>query len=109
MMDIEGVDTSRQNRHSFKSHLGVNMYCTVDEDSVCVIIRQFWKSTGENEVVPTRKGLTIRPSEYHIFRLTLEKMEDFVSELLQTIPCVLTHENQEGMIQCSQCNPNGFL
>ena len=108
MMEIESVDAALQNRQSFKSHLGANMYCTVDEDSVCVSIRQFWK-TPENEVVATRRGLTLRPSEYQIFRSSLEKMEDLVPELLQTVPCVLTHDNQEGMIQCAQCNPNGLL
>ncbi|CAC5389234.1 unnamed protein product [Mytilus coruscus] len=73
------------------------MYCIVEQDSVCVNIRQYWK-TPEGDVVPTKRGLTLRPKKFEIFRMTLEQLEILVPELLTTIPCVLTHQGVDEMM-----------
>ncbi|VDH95996.1 Hypothetical predicted protein, partial [Mytilus galloprovincialis] len=99
-MDIENLDEGLKNNKSFKAHLGGNLYCILEEDSVCVNIRQFRK-TPDDDVVPTKRGLTLRQREYEVFRATLDKLENLVPELDQTLSCVLTHEDREGLIQCS--------
>ena len=60
---IENVDKALQNKLAYVYHVGGNVYCGIDEDSVCVDIRQYWKPN--EEVVPTKKGIYLRPKEYN--------------------------------------------
>jgi len=86
LMEVENIDDALKNNKQFKSHIGGNMYCIVEQDSVCVNIWKYWK-TPEGDVVSTKRGLTLRPTEDEIFRVALDKMEELVPELLTTIPC----------------------
>ena len=47
---------------SYEYHIDGNVYCTIAENGVCVDIRQYWKPG--DQVVPTTKGIYLRPSEY---------------------------------------------
>ena len=105
LMEVENIDDALEKNKQFKSHIGDNMYCIFEQDSACVNIRNYWK-TPEGDVVPTKRGLTLRPTEYEIFRMALEKMEELVAELLTTIPCALTHHSEKEMVRCKICNPN---
>ena len=59
---LEYADQARTEKQNYKSHLGVNVYCTITEGSACMDIRQYWKP--QEEVIPTKKGLYLRPLEY---------------------------------------------
>ena len=59
---LEYTDQARTEKLNYKSHLGGNIYCTITEGSTCMDIRQYWKP--QEEVVPTKKGLCLRPLEY---------------------------------------------
>ena len=58
----EYIDEALKNRYPYQSHLGENVYCSIRENNPCVVIRQFWKP--EEEMVPCKKGLCLRPGEY---------------------------------------------
>ena len=58
---LEYADQARTEKQNYKSHLGRNVYCTITEGSACMDIRQYWKP--QEEVVPTKKGLCLRPLE----------------------------------------------
>ncbi|XP_053388402.1 uncharacterized protein LOC123540135 [Mercenaria mercenaria] len=58
------ADKVLQDKQSYWSHLGGNVYCNITENSVCVDIRQHWKP--ENEVVPTKKGICLRPKSMSV-------------------------------------------
>ena len=58
---LEYTDQARTEKQNYKSHLGGNVYCTITEGSACMDIRQYWKP--QEEVVPTKKGLCLRPLE----------------------------------------------
>ncbi|XP_061170274.1 uncharacterized protein LOC133179562 [Saccostrea echinata] len=47
-----------------KWHLGFNVYVTVKKDNPCIDVRQYWKPSCESGLVPTKKGLCLRPLEY---------------------------------------------
>jgi hypothetical protein len=59
---LEYVDRALQNKQSYRTHVGGNVYCNITDNSVCVDIRQYWKP--EQEIVPTKKGKCLRPKEY---------------------------------------------
>ncbi|KAL4231824.1 hypothetical protein ACF0H5_009400 [Mactra antiquata] len=43
----------------FKHHLGGNWYVGVNSNFPCVNIRKFWLPEGEQDIVPSRKGITL--------------------------------------------------
>lgn len=79
---IEYVDKVLHEK-SGGSHLGGNVYCNIADQSVCVDIRQFWKP---QEVVPTRKGLFVRPDEYKRLKELLSEIGNALPELNSVVP-----------------------
>ena len=106
---IEYVDQALAEKKAYQSHLGGNVYCTVNEGSTCVDIRQYWKP--EEALVPTKKGLCLRPLEYQRLKDLLPEIGQNLPELDTVVPCYLQsdHMNQLGMLQCSECNPNDCM
>ena len=106
---IEYVDKAPQNKQSYGYHVGGNVYCGIDENSVCVDIRQYWKPN--EEVVPTKKGICLRPKEYNRLKELIPSIGKALPELDGVVPCYLQsdHMNQLGTPQCAECNPNDFI
>ena len=92
----------------YKSHLGGNIYCTITEGSACMDIRQYWKP--QEEVIPTKKGLYLRPLEYIAVKELLTEIGRVLPELDGVVPCYMQsdHMNQLGALRCSECNPNDY-
>ena len=105
---LEYVDKALQDKHSYWCHLGGNVYNNIGEGNVCVDIRQFWKP--ENEIVPTKKGLCLRPQEYVQLKELVPEIGKCLPELDAVIPCYLQsdHMNMLGAVQCRECNPNNL-
>ena len=103
--NIDSLDQALKDNHSYDNHLGGNVYCTVTEGSLCVDIRQYWKP--EEKVVPTRKGLCLRPIEYTTLRGLIRQIEQVLPELNTVVPCYLRsdHMNLLGALQCPECTP----
>ena len=103
---IEYLDQALANKQAYSSHLGGNVYCTVEEGSGCVNIRQYWKP--EEKLVPTKKGLCLRPLEYQRLKELVPEIGQTLPELNSVVPCFLQsdHMNQLGALQCPECNPN---
>lgn len=105
---LEFADQAIQGKEFYKRHLGGNVYVSIEEGSVCVDIRQYWKP--EEVLVPTKKGLCLRPAEYTRLKELLPEIGQTLPELDAVVPCFLQsdHMNQIGFLQCSECNPNDF-
>lgn len=105
---IEYLDQALAEKQAYNSHLGGNAYCTVEEGSACVNIRQYWKP--EEELVPTKKGLCLRPLEYQRLKELIPEIGRTLPELDAVVPCYLQsdHQNQIGALQCPECNPNDY-
>lgn len=99
-------DVIRQNKEQ-SCHLGYNVYIHVKENNPCVDIRQYWKPDKESDIVPTRKGLCLRPFEFSAFEALLVD-ENCIPELKDVQCCSERddHQNQMGILQCNICNPN---
>lgn len=106
---LEYVDQALEDKKSYGNHLGGNVYCNVGENSVCVDIRQYWKP--QEEVVPTKKGLCLRPNEYQRLKEVLPEVGRTLPELDAVVPCYAQsdHANQIGAMICPECNPNDFM
>ncbi|MES9951130.1 MAG: transcriptional coactivator p15/PC4 family protein, partial [Candidatus Thiodiazotropha sp.] len=102
------MDQAMTDRKNHNSHLGGNVYCNIADKSVCVDIRQYWKP--QEEVVPTKKGLCLRPDEYKRLKELAPEIGKVLPELDSVVPCYMQsdHMNQLGVLQCSECNPNDF-
>jgi hypothetical protein len=98
----EALTQNREESH----HLGYNVFLSVREENPCVDIRQYWKPTEDSEVVPTRRGLCLRPSEFQSFSDLLGHIENSLPELVDVERC--DHQNQMGMFECNICNPDEY-
>jgi hypothetical protein len=70
-------------------HVGANVFLKVTKDNPCVDIRQHWKLPNQDDSVPTKKGLCLRPAEYKLFREYLPDIEKNLPELNNVIPCYM--------------------
>ena len=105
---LEYADQARTENQNYKSHLGGNVYCTITEGITCMDIRQYWKP--QEEVIPTKKGLYLRPLEYIAVKELLTEIGRVLPELDGVVPCYMQsdHMNQLGALRCSECNPNDY-
>ena len=105
---LEYADQARTEKQNYKSHLGGNVYCTITEGITCMDIRQYWKP--QEEVIPTKKGLYLRPLEYIAVKELLTEIGMVLPELDGVVPCYMQsdHMNQLGALRCSECNPNDY-
>ena len=108
MDSLEYADQARVEKKTNMGHLGGNVYCTITEGSSCMYIRQFWKP--KDELVPTKKGLCLRPIEYSALKELVPQIRTMLPEWDRVVPCYMQsdHMNQLGALQCSECNPNDF-
>ena len=104
---IEDVDKALSAEESYSSHLGGNVYCTVENGFVD--LRQYWRP--QEELVPTKKGMRLWPDEYAALKTYVQKIGEALPELDAVVPCFLRsdHQNQIGYLQCSECNPDDWV
>ena len=81
---LEYADQAWTEKQNYKSHLGGNVYCTITEGSACMDIRQYWKP--QEEVIPTKKGLYLRPLEYIAVKELLTEIGRALPELDGSYP-----------------------
>jgi hypothetical protein len=105
---LEFLDQALDEKRDYATHLGRNVYATVKASGICVDIRQHWLPPNQTEVVPTKKRITLRPSEYAKLKDVVSVIGDFVPELNSIAPCPYRsdHMNQLGFLSCSECNPD---
>ena len=96
--DMRNMRTEKQN---YKSRLGGKVYCTITEGSAFMDIRQYWKS--QDKVVPTKKGLCLRPLEYIAVNELVTEIGRTLPKLDGVVPCNVQsdHMNQLGALPCS--------
>jgi hypothetical protein len=67
-----------------------------------------WTGKPEQEIVPTKKGICLRPKEYSCSKELVVEIGRVLPELDAMVPCYLQsyHMNQIGALRCPECNPN---
>jgi len=61
---FEFLDQALVEHRDYSTHIGGNVYASVQANGVCMNIRQYWVPPNHTEVVPTKKGITPRAAEY---------------------------------------------
>jgi len=92
---FEFLDQALNEMREYKSHLGRNVYASVGHNSICVDIRQHWLPPNQTDVVPTKKGITLRPGEYAKLKDVAMVVGDFVPELSSVFPCPFSFGSHE--------------
>ncbi|XP_060083623.1 uncharacterized protein LOC132562864 [Ylistrum balloti] len=94
-------------------HLGRNNYVSLKTGYARVNIRRwFMPDLDKSELKATRAGVALTFEQWERLKLTMLVMPDFIGDILDnTELCVMRgdHQNQEGMMQCFDCNPNQIL
>ncbi|CAG2203040.1 LZTFL1 [Mytilus edulis] len=88
-------------------HLGRGVYVSVNKTYPTVDVRQRWKIPETNQIVSTKKGISLTYDKWEALKGTFPDVRETVPEIETTTPCILSedHQNQEGMLMCSNCNP----
>ena len=105
---VENVVNNRSENFTLRKHIGGNFYVTVQNGFPTVDIRKFFMPPGKEELVATRKGIALKISEWEVLKERRSLVEFNVPELANVMRCMDRgdHMNQEGAIQCLECNPN---
>ena len=105
---FEFLDQALDEKRKYATHLGWNVYSTVKATGICLDLRQHWLPPNQIEVLPTKKGITLRPGEYAKLKDVASVICDFVPELNSVVPCPYRsdHMNKLGFLSCPECNPN---
>ena len=102
---LEYADQARTEKQNYKSHLGGNVYCTITEGSTCMDIRQYWKP--QEEVIPTKKGLYLRPLEYIAVKELLTEIGRALPELDGVVPCYVQSDHMNQLYRAEKKGPPG--
>ena len=110
---VSNFQKNHTNAEKRSIHIGANVYVEVYmyEGLLGVDIRQwFWDEDNETRH-PTKTGIFLHVQQWEQLKLCFQVMTDFVPELKDIVSCSLEgdHQNQEGMLRCSFCNPNDCM
>jgi hypothetical protein len=100
-----------------RMHLGGNVYMSIKRGLPGVDFRWFWlppsatvdyqQEPGAFNVQPTRYGIWLNYKEWY----KLDGLRDLVQKCIPSLEgmneCASQHLNQEGILLCVHCNPNG--
>jgi hypothetical protein len=100
-----------------RMHLGGNVYMTVKRGLPGIDFRWYWLPPDNNvdykqspedfNVQPTRYGIWLTYREWYKLGSLRYYVDQFIPELEGLQDCPSQHFNQQGMLLCVHCNPNG--
>ena len=114
----ESEGSGIQEEHGQKRiHVGANVYLSLKRGLPGVDIRWFWmppsptvdykQDPSSFDIQPSRYGIWLNYKEWS----KLEGLRDLVRQCIPALEgmsdCVTQHLNQEGLLLCVHCNPNG--
>jgi Transcriptional Coactivator p15 (PC4) len=110
-MKEEVSDAVKQRRTgqsiTLKTHLGGGIYCTMNEGFDSVNFRQYFVPEGQQEAIPTKRGISLKFTEWEKFAALVDEMKQLSPDLLLAEPCYMNtnHYNQLGFLNCKECKP----
>jgi hypothetical protein len=104
--DIDGRLKQRYQNAGYKIHLGAGIYASITKFN-CVDLRRYWIPEGQMQVVPTRQGITLNPTQWNSLKGKLAELLTIHPELEIGETCL--HQNQMDIYGCYECSPFGIL
>ena len=80
------VDTAINKNEDLHYQIRGNIFLTVRSESPCVDIRKYWTPENEVNLVPTKKGLCLRPAEYVNLKSHVSNLEKKFPNLKPSFP-----------------------
>jgi hypothetical protein len=107
---VDSLYKSDTKEFDYKVHLGGGIYCSVRTGCFAINIRKYFLPTDQLTPIPTRKGISIRPTEWKKMVQHFESIKKLSSELMNAMPCGFSdsHNNQESAFMCVECYPFGL-
>ena len=110
-MSIELVDKLiAQKNEETTQHLGGNVYLRVLLFNSCVRvdIRQWWKPPNSEQVVPTKRGVSLTEQQWQHLKDAIAVVDTASDTMLSAQPCMFAddHANQLGFMTCPECSPD---
>lgn len=93
----------------YKLHLGAGIYLSVSEKFNGVNIRRYWIPEGQDTPIPTKNGIYLPMGQWKALVAKIDQLVNAHPELVVSQPCVFSHENQIGFIDCAECSPFGWI
>nr|WBW30870.1 PC4 [Argopecten irradians irradians] len=108
--DIDGaIEKVKKGEHvHMKFHLGGNIYASINSGYACVNIRRWYMPKDEDgDLVPTRQGIALNFEQWDKLKDSMLLLPEFIGDELDDVRlCEDSHQNQMGMTDCFDCNPN---
>ena len=112
---LENIDSAlEQYRDSkpvdFLVQLGGNYHVSVKSGFPLVNIRRWFIPEGRQELPPAKTGIALTFLQWQKIKSARTLVEELLNgELNKVSFCEESHQNQEGTLTCSNCNPNDFM
>ena len=112
---LENIDSALEQYRDSKSvdfmvHLGGNYHVSVKSGYPLVNIRRWFTPEDREELTPTKTGIALTFLQWDKLKSAMLLVEELLNgELDKVCFCEETHQNQEGALTCSNCDPNDFM
>ena len=93
-------------QEQYKVHLGGGIYVSVDAKFSGVDLRRYWMPETQGSVVPTKSGIYLTSAQWSALKGKIDELLSAHPELGRAEICF--HQNQIGMMDCSECMPFGW-
>ena len=104
----ENVNALRERKNiQFLQHIGGGWHISITSGFWCVDLRKFYEDFEQQAAKPSKQGIALRLCEWDALKAAVGKLHNDVPEIALVLPCFLglDHLNQEGALQCRECNP----
>jgi hypothetical protein len=98
---LENVNQGKEAKYEI--HLGGNFWAYCANPYRCVQIRKRYFHDGQT--LNGRPGISLKTQQWEKFLEMIEIMGNRYTSLTEMVPCGMSHENQEKMDDCLECNP----
>lgn len=91
-------------------HIGGAYYATISKGFKCVDIRRYFIPKDTTKEIPSRIGIALRIPEFENLLVKIREIQEKIPALKLLKPCYSRddHANQQGYIECIECNPFGL-
>ena len=112
---LENIDSALNQYRDSKPvdltlHLGGNYHVSVKSGFPLVNIRRWFVPGDRQELTPTKTGIALTFLQWEKLKSAMPLVEELLNGELDKVSfCEESHQNQEGALTCSNCNPNDFM
>ena len=101
LAELDGLMTGKTHGHT-RIHLGGSWFATAGGEYACVNIRRYFIPRGKEDLIPTRKGIALRRSEWDALVYYVDEINATNAELASMKRC-LDEPSHNAAVGCPEC------